>query len=100
MSYKTEPVFDTEKEYETVIINDFSDSNYDMNVLEEYMSLFGNPYNQTVKTVIQNVKRLMWPNEEIQKLFEEMMDETYENIMNESDPGYSFVMENVKVFNK
>lgn len=55
-------------------------SHYDMNVLEEYMSLFGNPYTQTTSKIISNVKSLLWPDEEIMALFEEMLDDTYENL--------------------
>ena len=61
------------------------ESHYDMNVLEEYMSLFGNPYSQTSKTIIKNVKSLEWRKEEIVSLFEEMLDEVYENLMEEDD---------------
>jgi len=61
------------------------ESHYDMNVLEEYMSLFGNPYSQTSKTIIKNVKSLEWRKEEIVSLFEEMLDDVYENLMEEDD---------------
>ena len=61
------------------------EGHYDMNVLEEYMSLFGNPFAQTTKLIIENVKGLKWPKEEIVSLFEEMLDETYENLMEEDD---------------
>jgi hypothetical protein len=61
------------------------ESHYDMNVLEEYMSLFGNPYGQTSKTIIKNVRSLKWRKEEIVSLFEEMLDDVYENLMEEDD---------------
>ena len=61
------------------------ESHYDMNVLEEYMSLFGNPYGQRAKTIIKNVKSLNWSKEEIVSLFEEMLDDVYENLMEEDD---------------
>ena len=61
------------------------ESHYDMNVLEEYMSLFGNPYGQKAKTIIKNVKSLKWSKEEIASLFEEMLDEVYGNLMEEDD---------------
>ena len=69
------------------------ESHYDMNVLEEYMSLFGNPYGQTAKTIIKNVKSLKWRKEEIVSLFEEMLDEVYENLM-EEDNQYNIYMAN------
>lgn len=50
-------------------------SHYDMNALEEYTSLFGNPFIQTTKEVIYNAKSLSWPNTEIIRLFDEMLDE-------------------------
>lgn len=93
-------VTDTEMEMNSESMSELLEVKYDLNILEEYMSLFGNPYNQTVKTVLTNVRSLMWPNEEIENLFIEMMDETYENIMNETQPGYDILMENFKVFNK
>ena len=61
------------------------ESHYDMNVLEEYMSLFGNPYGQKAKIIIKNVKSLKWSKEEIASLFEEMLDEVYGNLMEEDD---------------
>lgn len=69
------------------------ESHYDMNVLEEYMSLFGNPYGQTAKTIIKNVRSLKWSKEEIVSLFEEMLDEVYENLMEEDDQ-YNIYMAN------
>ena len=69
------------------------ESHYDMNVLEEYMSLFGNPYGQTSKTIIKNVRSPKWRKEEIVSLFEEMLDEVYENLMEEDDQ-YNIYMTN------
>ena len=69
------------------------ESHYDMNVLEEYMSLFGNPYGQRAKTIIKNVKSLNWSKEEIVSLFEEMLDDVYENLMEEDDQ-YNIYMAN------
>ena len=69
------------------------ESHYDMNVLEEYMSLFGNPYGQTAKTIIKNVRSLKWSKEEIISLFEEMLDDVYENLMEEDDQ-YNIYMAN------
>jgi hypothetical protein len=58
---------------------------YDMNVLEEYMSLFGNPFQQNVKDVLKNVESLCWPKEEILNLFDEMLDETYANFREQTE---------------
>ena len=69
------------------------ESHYDMNVLEEYMSMFGNPYGQTAKIIIKNVRSLKWSKEEIISLFEEMLDDVYENLMEEDDQ-YNIYMAN------
>jgi len=58
---------------------------YSMNVLEEYIGLFGNPYNQTMAEIIANVNSLEWPKEEILNLFNELLDETYEHLMREDE---------------
>ena len=71
------------------------ESPYDMNVLEEYMSLFGNPYSQTSKTIIKNVRSLKWRKEEIVSLFEEMLDEVYENLMEEDDQYNIYMVNNM-----
>ena len=58
---------------------------YSMNVLEEYIGLFGNPYNQTMAEIIANVNNLEWPKEEVLNLINELLDETYENLMREEE---------------
>ena len=83
----------TECDFESVSSGPFEE-HYDMNVLEEYMSLFGNPYAQTSKTIIENVKGLKWPKEEIVNLFEEMLDEVYENLMDEDDQFNIYMAQN------
>lgn len=65
--------------------NEYDNSHYDMNVLEEYMSLFGNPFQQNVKDVLKNVETLCWPKEEILNLFDEMLDETYANFREQTE---------------
>lgn len=49
------------------------DTNYDMNALDEYISLFGNPFKQKYNTIMNNVIYMNWPNEEIYELFSEML---------------------------
>ena len=58
---------------------------YSMNILEEYIGLFGNPYNQTMAEIIANVNNLEWPKEEVLNLINELLDETYENLMREEE---------------
>ena len=58
---------------------------YSMNVIEEYIGLFGNPYNQTMAEIIANVNNLEWPKEEVLNLINELLDETYENLMREEE---------------
>ena len=64
---------------------------YSMNVLEEYIGLFGNPYNQTMAEIIANVNNLEWPKEEVLNLINELLDETYENLMRRRSSKVEFV---------
>lgn len=50
------------------------------NPLEDYMSIFGNPFHQTISLIMHNTESLMWEKEDVIALFEEMMDDTYENM--------------------
>lgn len=53
---------------------------YDMNVLEEYESLFGDPMKHNVEKILKNVTDLCWPKEEIVDLLEELLVLYYENV--------------------
>lgn len=56
--------------------------NKERNPLEEYMVIFGNPFHQTISLIMHNTESLMWEKEDVIALFEEMMDDTYENMRN------------------
>lgn len=84
---------ESDEEYQPVVgeINNFSiedcsstdaSSTCDVNPLEEYMGIFGNPFLHSIGIIMHNAESMMWTKEFILELLEEMMDDTYENMRN------------------
>lgn len=68
-------------QFDDVSSVEYSDER-EQNPLEDYMAIFGNPFHQTISLIMHNTESLMWEKEDVIALFEEMMDDTYENMRN------------------